>query len=103
VSSRALLNNPAVFYSAFVGELRRHGRPEYPDRRWFQSLALAVEADELALRQLERHRCDAALYERRYEQWLAPAARSRAARQLDTACTRFLESRGIPAGDFHAY
>jgi hypothetical protein len=113
VSSRAILNNPAVFYSAFVGELRRHKWPAYPTVSWHLCLRIAVEADAAVLRAEQMHVADARYYRQigycqqyripEHRESLPIAGRSAAARSVDAACDRFLQARGIPSGDFHAY
>lgn len=112
MASPALLNSPGVFYHALLSALRRNGHPMFPDRRWFQSLALAIEADTYALRQLERHKLDAIHflkigYRQQYRvpehrETLGPGDRSAAIRQLEKRCDEFLISRGLERG-FHQY
>jgi hypothetical protein len=96
------------FYAIFVGELEKCRWPVYPTPSWWRCLRQAdheATIESIRRQVMIEYRLTGIQHRhgRQQPEMLPIAGRSRAARQLDTACSRFLESRGIPAGDFHAY
>jgi hypothetical protein len=117
----AALHDPPAFYHAFLSALGRCHYPQFPTPVWHICLRVACEADSASYCEELRRKADldydwARAKRRRGAReemrgivqvkcGRAPRERDdyRLSKSVQKGCDAFLESRGIPAGDFHAY